>query len=440
MEKDKISLFTAIMMNINIMVGAGAFIMPSLMAQKASALSFLGWISVGIIFFPLVWSIAQITKFFPGQNNFYYYAKKGINKTTGFISGWLYFLGYAAMAAVVNMALVETLANQIKLEIIANNIILFNIVFIILFCLLNLLNISNVGKIQNAATIFKLFPLFFVILVIAFYYNPNLTFPLKNFYMVGYTLPLAVFGFWGFEASCNIAHLIKGDKRNAFRAVLIGFSCAVIIYTLFHFGLLHIMNVQNLINYGPPSFVQFLNIKSLPFSILLNAIISAAVIIAYASCVFGLILSDSANLHSMAKENLFPFSSFLKQNNTNKRPVYCVWLMGITIFLFIGIVNNKVILTCISNLGTLTAFILTMISMLRIQTIKKVNLLQKIPTILAFGSCLIISYYCWIIIGTNQITRFINIIPLIFLTLTGIIMFKLKDKNDKNKIRRLIRK
>ena len=71
MEKNKISLFTAILMNINVMVGAGAFVMPSLMASKAGSLSFLGWTGVGLIFIPLVWSIAQITKYFEGQNSFY---------------------------------------------------------------------------------------------------------------------------------------------------------------------------------------------------------------------------------------------------------------------------------------------------------------------------------------------------------------------------------
>ena len=428
MEKDKISLFSAIMMNINIMVGAGAFIMPTIMAQKAGSLSFLGWIGVGVIFLPLVWSIAQITKLFPGQNSFYSYAEKGINKTAGFTSGWSYFLGYAAMAAVVNMALVEILANQIKLAVIANNIMLFNAIFVFLFCILNLLKISNIGKIQNTSTILKLIPLIFVILMIAFYYNPHLTFPLNNIYQVGYTLPLAVFGFWGFEASCNIAHLISGDKRNAFRAVLIGFFCAVLIYTLFHFGILHIMNVQNLINYGAPNFVKFLNIKSMSLLTLFNAIITSAIVTSYASCVFGIILSVSANLYSMAQQNLFPFSSTLQKKNNNDRPVYCIWLIGITIILLIAILQNKIILTCISNLGTLSAFVLTMIAMIRLQIKNNNHLLQKIPTILAFGSCFIIIYYCWLVVGADQISRLINLLPLIFLVISGIIMFKLNAR------------
>ncbi|MFC1894557.1 APC family permease [Candidatus Dependentiae bacterium] len=425
LEKNKFSLFTATMMNINVMVGAGAFIMPSLMARKASALSFLGWTSVAIIFFPLVWSISQITQLFSEQSSFYHYSEKGLNKTVGFISGWTYYLGYASMAATVNMALQEILGNQMKIQVVANYPITFNIIFIIIFCLLNLLNLSHISKIQNASTIFKLFPILFVISIMFFYYNPHLNFDWQNIGQVKYAIPLALFGFWGFESSSNISHLIKGGKKNASKSVLIGFISAGIIYSLFHFGLLEIMNVNNLINFGSPSFVKFLGINSQLFKTLLNGIVTSAIITSYASCVFGIFLSNSSNLHAMVNENLFPFSNIIKKTNKNNRPTFCVWGIGITSILLIVLINNKVVLTSVSNLGILISFLLTIISMVIIQKKKRVHFIKIIPTLLAFVSCTILAYYSWLIMGPNNVARLINFLPLVLLILGGTIVYKL---------------
>ncbi|MBD3231389.1 amino acid permease [Candidatus Dependentiae bacterium] len=426
MEKQKISLFTAILMNINVMVGAGAFVMPSLMAKKSGSLSFLGWTGVGLIFIPLVFSMATISNLFPGQNSFYNYSEKGINKSAGFISGWLYSLGYSSMAATIIIALKDIFAKQIQIPIIPNNMIIFSAVFIAFFCYLNLLSLSTISKIQNFSTIFKLVPIIFVIFVMFFYYNPNITFPFNQITTIKYALPLALFGFWGFESSSNISHLIRGDKKNGFLSVMIGFCAAVIIYTLFNFGLLQIMGTTNLIIYKSPAFPEFLLIKSEVILNLLKAIISAAIITSYASCVFGIILSISSNIESMAKENLFPYSYIIKKTNKHFRPTLCVWILGATIFFLVNVVGNKEILTAICNIGTIIAFILTMISMLKIQINQK-NYIQTIPTILSFGSCYILFYYSWLMIGETLMLKIFRLLPLIILALGGFIMFKINE-------------
>ena len=429
-EKGKISLFTAILMNINIMVGAGIFIAPSIMAQKASFASFLGWPLVGILFFPVVWSIAQITKYFPGQSSFYNYSKNGINKTAGFITGWLYFLGYTSITSTLIIAMQDTISEQFKLQIILENKILFYLIIVLFFCFLNLLSVSIISKIQNFVTIYKLLPIVFVILIFIFYWNPNFSINIANIPKLKYALPFALFGFWGFESSCNISHLIKGDKKNAFLSIIIGFFIAVGTYTIFNFGILHIMNAENLAKYDVAGFANFLHIKSIIMLNLFNAIVCATVIIAYFSSAFGIFFSNSSNLHSMAKDNLFPFSNFVKKTNKNQRPSNCIWLMGIITLSFIYIIRSKEILTPICNLGTLFSFLLTLISLFLIQLKREPRRSKLIITILSFVSCYLLIHYSWITIAPNISTRLLYALPLIILVLFGFLIFKIKEKNN----------
>ena len=428
-DKHKISLFAAILMNINIMVGAGIFVVPSLMAKQAGNLSFLGWPAICLIFLPVVWSIAQLSKYFPEQGGFYTYSKAGINKTAGFISGWFYFLGYSAVPAIQILALREILVNQVKLEIVQDNPILFSVIVMAFFCLLNVLSMTFVSKIQNIVTIFKLVPLFFVILLILFYLNPNFTLNIGDIGTLRYVIPLTLFGFWGFESSSNISHLIKGDKRNASRSILIGFAVVVVLYTLFHFGLLMLMGAQNLADFGVPAFVNFLNIKTQVLSNLLSASITAAIVIAYVSSIFGVILVTSSGLHFMAKDHLFPFAKTIKKLNKNERPTYCIFITGAVSLTFVLLINNLIILNSILNFGALSAFLLTLTSLFLIQRRKK-DFKQLPITILAFLSCFYLLFYSWILSGNDFSSRVISLIPLIFLALFGFLMFKLEENKN----------
>ncbi|MBD3273352.1 amino acid permease [Candidatus Dependentiae bacterium] len=429
-DKNKISLFTAILISINIMVGIGIFIVPSLMTEQVGNLSFLGWPLVGLVFLPVVYSIAQITKLFPGQGSFYSYSEQQINKTAGFISGWFYFLGFASVSAIQLLGLKEVLIDQFEIFALRNNVIVFNILFVSAFCLINMLGLFYITKIQNTVTIFKLLPIIFGVFLLFFYWNPELQLSWGNLSSLKFTLPLTLFGFWGFESSCNISHMIKGDKNTPSKAILISFFGTVIIYTLFHLGILHIMGAENLITYKVPGFINFLNIKNPFFLNLSSSFMSATILIAFISSIFGGILSNSSNLHSMAINNLFPKSDKLQKLNRFGRPKYAIWITGITIFILMTLINNKVILNSVCNFGLIVAFTLTLISLLLIQ-LKKNLKMQSLPTIIAFISCGIISYYSWILMGESTLQRITYALPLIILGSIGIILFKYNDKIKK---------
>lgn len=439
MAEQKISLFAAVLMNINIMVGAGIYIGPMIMAQHAGNASFLGWPISALLFIPIVWSIGQVAKLFPGQGSFYNYSKQGLGQTAGFVSGWLYFLGYASIGSLQVIGLREVMVNQFSISWVAHYPILFNIIFILALALLNMFNLAVVARIQSSATIFKLIPILFVLCIFAFYYNPNLqVFAPDTLSKLKITIPVALFGFWGFECCCSISHLIKGDKRNAYRAILIGFFATVAIYTIFHLGIIHIMGTENLTREGVAGFVRHLHFQSPLFSAALNSLIFSSIAVAYTSAIYGGFIANSCLIHAMAQEDMIFFAKPLTRTNRYARPWVTVLLHGLMIFAFTTIINYKDALNAMSNLGILSAFFLTFASLLVVQR-RMGSYVNAGITMLAFACTFLLVSYSWELIGDTEIARFMNTLPLLVASIAGIVMFVIKDGRKRRRLAQSIK-
>ena len=432
MEQKKISVLTAILMNANIMIGAGIFIGPTMMAQKAGNLSFLGWFAVAIVFLPVVWSVTQVSQYFPRSNTFYSYSQS-LGSTATFITAWTYFIGYISIIPIQLIGFSEVIHSQFKLEFPKQHPVIFYGITIAALALLNLISLEKVSKLQNTLTILKLIPILFVIFISFFYWNPNLQIDLSNISTLKLTLPLALFGYLGFESCSNMSNSIKGGRKGVSVAILTAFLGIALIYSLFHFGILHIMGQEKLATLGVPAFVYFLNIKSAASLNLLNAVLSSIIALCYVSSAYGIFVANSNVLHSMAKENLLLFSSKLKKTTKNNRPIIITIVKSIIIFLILVFVQNKIILTSFCNLGIIIAFLFTLVSLSKMQ-LKNKHLSQFPITLLAFGSNGLIIYYSWINMGANNIIRLQNLVPLMAIILIGIIMFKMQTKRTQKHI------
>lgn len=432
--KNKISVTEAMLMNMNIMIGAAIFIGPSMMAAKGGNLSFLGWPVVALLFFPVVWSIVQLTKYFPDATSFFGYSKSlGVNTT--FITGWVYFLGYLTTVTIQTIGLGEVLKTQFHLQFVTTHPYAFYFIVISTLAFFNFWSLKLVTKIQNAVTIFKLLPIFLVIILIPFFWNSNVQIDLSNISMVTYTIPFALFGYWGFESCTNLVSSIKGGRQSAIRAILGSFFIVVAIYTLFHFGLLHIMGHKNLASYGVPAFIYYLGIKSKFLFNLSNAFISSVIAIAYFSSSFGIFIANSSMIQHLAKENFLLFSSKISKTNKFDRPVYGIIIKSIIIYLLMVAINNKMILTSICNTGILTAFLINLVSLFVVQFKKKdFGITQIGITTLALVSGGIAFAYNWFNLGNTNSIRLQYLMPLIALTIFGFVMFKLEGKRIQRKL------
>lgn len=420
--KKNLSIVDAIFMNINMMVGVGAFFGPQLMTQKMGAASFLGWIAVTLIFLPIVLSVAALTRTFPGAGSFYSYSKNTIGKFAGFFSGWMFLIGYAAMLSLQARCFYDVVGSYVPLPQ-----AFFNMAFIGILCFLMLFSIKAISRFLNVGTFFKMIPLLFVFAIFGFYWNPQLTISLESIPLLPLALPVALTGFWGFECCCTISHLIKGDTRNASRAVLIAFFITATIYTFFHLGLLHIMGPENLATYGTQAFTRFLNIGSPAVLAIFNNFITTMISLAYVISMISVFIATSETLNTLAREDHLIGSDTIARINKNNRPVGALVTLCIAVFFMATFIVSKDILIAMSNIGILTSLLMAMISLIVYQ-VRNATLSKIIVPGLAIFSWIILALFSWNMIGTTNTQRLFAAIPLITITLGGVLMFGIKNR------------
>jgi amino acid transporter len=301
-ERGQISFFAAVLLAMNIMIGAGIYVLPQNLAVTANSFGFLSWILAATLLFPVIWGVAQASKIFPGEGGFYNYCKCGIGPKAGFFANWAYLLGYLGTAAAITGFIRLHISTQFGLAILEQHAVLFNFLLIALVTLLNLASVEMISKIQGGATILKLTPLFFVLIIFVFYLKPSMEFNYDYLPNLPFAIPLALFAFWGFESCCGIGHMIKGGASQVPKVMFTAFFAVTAIYTLFHFGIIHIMGIENLKLFGAAAFPRFLGFGE-SATYLINLGISCAILLSLANTLYGISLLNITNLFTLADKN-----------------------------------------------------------------------------------------------------------------------------------------
>ena len=74
MKEQKLSLTSAIFINLNIMMGAGLFINTVVLSQQMQASSIFYLSTIGLLMLPLVFTMSKLVAHFP-SGGFYSFAK-----------------------------------------------------------------------------------------------------------------------------------------------------------------------------------------------------------------------------------------------------------------------------------------------------------------------------------------------------------------------------
>lgn len=430
MKQHKISLLSAIFMNMNIMIGSGILIGPGFMAAISGNASFLSWIIVAIFFLPIVLSTVALSRMCPGSGGFYAYAKEGLSETAGYWSGFLYIVGYSIAVAFEVAALSDSISQLAGQNFITQNPILLKLIIAGVCVGLNLFSLSILSKVLNSLTIYKLIPLVTLILLIPFIYNPSFTITATEFSFLPQSLTLAIFGFFGFEYACSISHLIENSEKNAPRAIIIGFLATALIYTLFHFGLLNVMGPQALAAMGAQAFPQFITLPGLGYiPRILSLIIPLATIIAIFATANGMINANAIMIHSMAEQKLFKVWPWLVKTSKTGRPWFAILSQGALAFVLAIAFPSLAILGGLSNVGIVSFFLLPFLSLLNLQ--RRAGKIKNIPltilAILAIIGLILYSIYTLGDSGHHVATwgeKALYLLPLLGLLAVGALIYK----------------
>ncbi|MFC1894569.1 APC family permease [Candidatus Dependentiae bacterium] len=384
----KIGLWTAILININIILGAGIFINPKILTKFVGAFGFLSYIFAALILLPIVYSIAQLASQYPTAGGMYVYPKKFLNPFLGFISGWGYFLGKTASPALLIHTFVSFFYYRINF---LQNVSILFLDFLLIFFLIgiNIFGVYIGGKVQFVFITLKTVPILFVIIYGFIFFNPSF-FSFSHFVeynqMIN-SLPTAIFVLLSFEMVCSIGHMIKNPSKNINYVIFYSFLIVAIVATLFQFLMIGLFG-SSLANLSEPV-SGWINKMGFGFNFL-PAILQTFIFGSIISGGFGSLAANCWNLYKLAEDDYLPYSGVLKKINKNNVPWVSLIIEGLLACLLLGVSINLVSLQNMTVLGIAIAYLLNSVSTFVIKT-----KIAKFISFLAIASSLYIIFLCF---------------------------------------------
>ncbi len=423
-KENKISLITAILININIMIGVGVFINPSPITIFLETFGFLSYLISAFLLLPIVLTIAKLTEKKAVAGGLYIYNKETLGNSLGFLSGWSYFLGKATSAGLLVNTFVTFFHGRIS--ILQNfSILTLDAILIFVLMFLNILGLNLGGKIQYIFASTKFIPLFFIIFTSFSIFNTNFFILTQtDFKNLFFAIPVAIYTLISFEIICSIGHMVKNPEKNIKRAILYSFFIVVTITTLVQIALFFALG-KELTTVSIPVFLLCSKIFSI--NSIIPSIINSLVFASILGGAFSLISSNCWNLYALSNDNNFPFKKFITKINKNNVPYISMFIQGILALILLAISQNQVNLQYMVVFGVTIAYLLSSISLFKI--LKESSFSNKIIPILAILSSSYLIFIC-----ISNISRVGISIPFLTIFLIGISLAIFKKLYHSTKI------
>lgn len=219
---------------VNIMVGAGIFVLPAIIAETMGASGVLAYLFCGLLIGLVMLCFAEVGSKVTHSGGGYAYVETAFGAYPGFLVSIFYLMGSIFADAAVSNALVEILA--LLFPIFKDPILRIFSLFL-LFSGLTILNVIGVKQgigLVKITTIAKLIPL---LLLISFGWKDvqwvNLTWESEpTIQKLGETSLILFFAFMGGDAGLSIGGEIKNPQKTVPRAIFIGISGVLLLYIL----------------------------------------------------------------------------------------------------------------------------------------------------------------------------------------------------------------
>ncbi|MCK4265233.1 amino acid permease [Candidatus Babeliales bacterium] len=394
--KNNIHFWLVIIMNMNVMMGAGVFVNLSPLTSLAGSLSALSYVVMALMVLPLVLVIAELAKINPAvEGGLFSYSKEGLGVTAGTIGVVTYFFAKTISQAVLLRAIVLEYLPSIFPIFSKFSGSLLIIVTAILFGFLNARGMKFGSKLQLIFMFLKGIPVLAAILLLGFIFTPSY-FTVETLPTVGgfsSALPIALYAMMGFETCCSIGHTVKGGEKHLYKIVVTSFLLVASLLALFQFSLYACLG-PSLSGLEAPLGIFFTKLESIPFldsagKMLANSFILLSMMGAY----YGIMQANNWNMFAIAKD----LNKFLIFTRTNKHgmPIWCIVLQVIVSLFFALSMMQLPSLQRIVVFGIVVCYFLTVFAFLKFYKFKRDQIvLPKIVAYLSVVSCLYISYQC----------------------------------------------
>jgi APA family basic amino acid/polyamine antiporter len=248
----KLGFLDAVSIVIGIVIGAGIFVVPNLVArQMQSAAAILGvWIFAGVISFFGSLACAELGTMLPSTGGQYVFLREAYGPLVGFLCGWSMFL-VARTAQVAWLAVTLALYVSYFIPLSAPASKLLGIGAITLFTWINYQAVTAGAMVQRVFTLAKVSGLLLIV-ASAFLWGSKAApatdvagegFTLDSF---GIALIACLLAYDGWVQLSFVAGEIRNPQRNVLFALAFGSIACIAIYLLANMAYLHVLPIPEI--------------------------------------------------------------------------------------------------------------------------------------------------------------------------------------------------
>ncbi|RAV98603.1 APC family permease [Pseudochryseolinea flava] len=355
-----LGLWTSVSMVIGGIIGSGIFMKPASMAGVLGSPTLLigVWIFAGVITLFGALSNAEVATMIPETGGQYVFFQKMYGDMVAFLYGWAGFIVFntAGVASIAYMLGIYTeyfiilprFPTAIEQEIFVHipylgkifpleNIGVKSITILVVVFLtwINYRSTRTAGNVQVVLTIIKVIAILLLIFGLLFSGAGSSTYFFTNSSTIhpeGWALVMAIMmamsgAFWGYDGWNNITFIageIKNPQRNIPRALVVGVTICILIYTLMNLAYLYILPVDRI--------AQSEMVATDAIAVVLGgiggALIALMVIISTFGTTNGNILATARVSFAMAQERMF-FKSIGDVHSIFNTPAKALWLHAV---------------------------------------------------------------------------------------------------------------
>jgi amino acid transporter/nucleotide-binding universal stress UspA family protein len=241
----EMSLMDATLIGVGAMIGAGIFVLTGIAAGVAGPALVLAFVLNGLVALFTAMAYAELGSCFHDAGGGYLWAKEGLPRWNGFLSGWMSWFAHAVACSVYALgfgAYFNHLLTELRVTVphwgfFPPHKILAAAVAL-LFAYINYRGASETGKIGNLVTLTKIVILaIFVALGLEFMSRGDWRSHFHPFMPYGWAgifkaMGLTFIAFEGYEVIAQSSEEIRNPRRNIPRAVFLSLLIVIPIYLL----------------------------------------------------------------------------------------------------------------------------------------------------------------------------------------------------------------
>ena len=420
----KLSLLSAVFINLNVMIGAGLFINTYDLSAKAGAAGFLLYPLIGLCMLPLIAITGKLAGLFPTSG--LYAFGSSYSPFLGFLSCWSYFFGKLASCAVM-LSVGATMLQKIIPGLNAISITTMCLIILAIYSILNLQNMKVGIWVQSFFLTSKIIPIIFVIVAgVLLFDTSQITPDLFIWSGMANCIPLVLYSLCGFETACALGRNIENPAVNGPKAVYYSFGTIMLLYGIFQ-ACIYMNSYQALATLTSyegifPTIAHGLFSSSFvanKVAILLSFAIGSSAL----GGAYGILFANPWNLYTLAEHDHVLGSQTITMFNRHQTPWVAVLIESLICSMFL-LCNQQSLLSLRSTaaLGIIIAY--TISAWAYYHLLQKNNGTKQdfIISGAAFVSCLLFITSCAIT------TKFTSLLLFIVILSAGSIMFIYKSK------------